>query len=70
MKRVVNAHSESVNSLCWPSPQNFTNRYNEHRYTRSNNTQMARAIHILSNGHEYGPIDEITNLAKPFTGRM
>ena len=35
-------------------------------------TQVACAVHtsILSNGHEYGPVDEITKLVKPFTGRM
>jgi len=46
--------------------KNFTNRYNEHiRYTRSKNAQVACAVHILSNGHEYGPVDEIMKLAKP-----
>jgi hypothetical protein len=31
---------------------------------------VAYAVHILSNGHEYDPADEITKLAKPFTVRM
>jgi hypothetical protein len=39
-------------------------------YTRSSNTQVACAVHILSNGHEYDPVDEITKLAKHFTGGM
>jgi hypothetical protein len=65
------AHSESLYPLWWASPQNFKNRYNEHiRYTRYDDTQAACAVHILSNGHKYGPIDGITKLAKPCTGRM
>jgi hypothetical protein len=64
------AHSKAVYPLHWPIPQNFKNRYEYIRYTRSNNTQVACAVHILSNGHEYGPVDEITKLARTFKGRM
>jgi len=42
-------------------------RHNEHiTYARSNNPQLAYAIHILNNGHEGSPVDEIMELAKPF----
>ena len=36
------------------------------RYTRSNNPQLAYAIHVLNNGHEGSPVDEIMELSKPF----
>jgi hypothetical protein len=44
-------------SLYSPCEGNFKNGHNEHiRYTRSNNAQVACAVYILSNGHEYGPV--------------
>jgi enhancing lycopene biosynthesis protein 2 len=77
MKQVVKAmHAPSSPQrisipICRPSPQNFKNRYNKQiRYTRSNNIQVACVVHILSNSHEYSPVDEIVKLAKPCTGRM
>ena len=43
-------------------------RYTEHiRYTRSNHPQVAFAVQVLNNCHEYG-LDEIQQ-AKPFTKR-
>jgi hypothetical protein len=39
-------------------------------YKGFNNAQVACAVHILSSCQEYGPVDEITKLAKLFTGRM
>jgi len=42
--------------------------YTEHiRYTRSNHPQVAFAVQVLNNCHEYG-LDEIQQ-AKPFTKR-
>jgi hypothetical protein len=44
-------------------------RYNEHiRYTRSHNPQVAYAVDILNNCHEYGLVDEIMELETSFTG--
>jgi hypothetical protein len=41
-------------------------RYQEHmRYIKNNNPQLAFALHILNNRHEYGAIDEIMTLLKP-----
>jgi hypothetical protein len=43
-------------------------RYTEHiRYTRSNYLQVAHAVHALNNCHEYGLIDKIEELGRPFT---
>jgi hypothetical protein len=36
------------------------------RYTRSNNPQLAYALHVLNNGDEGSPVDKIMELAKPF----
>jgi hypothetical protein len=60
----------------WPIASHYTHyavlahktsikRYTEHTsYTRSNNTQVAYAVHTLNNCHEYYPVDEIMGLAK------
>lgn len=46
-------------------------RHNKHiRYARSNNPQVAYAIYALNNGHEYGAVDEIMQLAMPFRKRV
>jgi len=46
-------------------------RYTEHiRYTRSNYLQVVYAVHTLLNKClEFGLIDEIVELARPFTER-
>jgi hypothetical protein len=31
---------------------------------------VANKVHILNNGHEYGLVEEIIKLPKPFTERM
>jgi hypothetical protein len=53
-----------------PAHKTLKIRYEHIRHTRFNNAQVAYAVHILNNGHEYGPADEKTQLAKPFTERM
>jgi len=64
------AHSKLLYPLCCPGPQNIKNkiRYTEHiSYTRSNNPQVAYAVHTVNNCHAYDPGDEIMGLASPFT---
>jgi hypothetical protein len=40
--------------------------YQEHiRYIKNNNPQLAYALHILQNRHEYGPINQTMHLLKP-----
>jgi hypothetical protein len=41
-----------------PADKTLKIRYNEHiEYTRSHNPQVAYAVHILNNCHEYGFVD-------------
>jgi len=41
-------------------------RYKEYtHYIKNNNPQLAYALHILNNQHEYGPIEKTMALLKP-----
>ena len=45
--------------------RNLNIRYKEHiRYITTNNPQLAYALHILQNRHEYGPLTETMHLLK------
>jgi len=44
---------------------NLQTHYKEHiRYVRNNNPQLAYALHILQNRHEYGPMNKTMRLLK------
>jgi len=41
-------------------------RYQKHiRYIKNNNPQLAYALHIIQNHHEYGPMNQTMHLLKP-----
>jgi hypothetical protein len=45
--------------------RNLTTRYKEHiRNIRFNNEESAFAQHILGNGHQYGPMEQIMEMIK------
>ena len=47
---------------------NFEQRYQEHiRYIKQNNPQLAHALHILNNNHQYGPFNTTMSLLKQIT---